>query len=141
MATLPSDWLTHFQILLKNSCRSKDLPKTWHRCSLWCSDQVLLLYKWIRNPIWLPWSMICWQVFNFFSRTTAGIYSKLSTDVPYGVPTKCCYFLSGCKVEYSWHGLWLADTFLTSSQEQLQGSTSNLAQMFLMGSRQSVVTF
>jgi len=27
-----------------------------------------------------------------FSRTAAGIYSKLGTNVPYGVPTKHCYF-------------------------------------------------
>jgi len=33
----------------------------------------------------------------------------------------------------------LADTFSTSSQERVQGSTPNLAQMFLMGSRPSVV--
>jgi len=37
--------------------------------------------------------------------------------------------------------LWLADTLSTSSQEQLQGSTPILAQMFLMGSQPSVVTF
>jgi len=34
------------------------------------------------------------HVFNFFSRTPAGIYSKLATNVPYEVLTKRCYFLS-----------------------------------------------
>jgi len=31
---------------------------------------------------------------DLFSRTAAGIYSKLGTHVPYGVPTKCCYVLN-----------------------------------------------
>jgi len=25
-------------------------------------------------------------------RTAEGIYSKLAKNIPYGVPTKCCYF-------------------------------------------------
>jgi len=31
-------------------------------------------------------------MFHFLPRTAAGIYSKLGTNVPYRVPTKCCYF-------------------------------------------------
>jgi len=34
------------------------------------------------------------HVLNLFSRTSEGIYSKLSTNVPYEVPTKCCYLSS-----------------------------------------------
>jgi len=37
------------------------------------------------------------QMLNFFSRTTEGIYSKLATNVPYEVLNKCCYYLSGSK--------------------------------------------
>jgi len=52
MAALASDWLTHFQLLLKNGC--SDLPQTWHNCNLQGPGYVLLLFMWIRNPIWPP---------------------------------------------------------------------------------------
>jgi len=35
--------------------------QTCHKCSLWGPDQVLLLFKLIRNPIWPPWLLICWH--------------------------------------------------------------------------------
>jgi len=130
MAALASDWLTCFELLLKNDWR--DLLQTCHKCSLWGPDQVLLLFKRIQNPIWPPWPLIGWHILNFFSRTAQGIYSKLATKVPYEVPTKCCYFSSRSKIQYCRPGLWLADTFWTSSQELLKGSTPNLPQMFLM---------
>jgi len=94
MAALTSDWLTHFQ-LLKNGWR--DLLQTYHKCSWWGPDQVLLPFKPIRNPIWPPWPLIGWHIFNFFSRTAEGLYSKLATNVPYKILTKCCYYLSRSK--------------------------------------------
>jgi len=62
----------------------------WHKCSLRGPNQVLLLFKWIWNTIWPPWPLIVGHIFYFFSRMASGIYSKLGTNVPYGVPTKCC---------------------------------------------------
>jgi len=86
------------------------LLQTWHKCSLWGPEQVLLLFKSIQNPKWPPWHLIGWHIFNFFSRMTAGIYSKLCTNVPYGVLTKCCYlFKSGSEIQDGHPGLWLAD--------------------------------
>jgi len=35
---------------------------------------------------------------EFFSRTSARIYSKLGINVAYVVPANCCYFLSGSKI-------------------------------------------
>jgi len=110
------------------------------KCSLWSPDQVLLLFKPIRNPIWPSWPLIGWHILNF-SRTAEGIYSKLATQVPYEVLTKCCYFLSRSEIQYGCPDLWLADTFWTSSQERLKGSTPILPQMFLMRSWPSLVTF
>jgi len=48
---------------------------------------VLILIKWIRNPIWPIWPalslrLISRQIF-IFSRTAAGIYSNLGINVPY----------------------------------------------------------
>jgi len=121
-----TDWLTHFELLLQNS--SRDLLQTRHKCSLWGPDQVLLLLKTIWSPIWPPWPLIGWNIL-IFSRTLEGIYSKLGTNVPYEVPTKCCYFSSWSKFQYGHPGLWLADTFWTSSQEWLKRSSPSLAQM------------
>jgi len=47
------------------------------------------------------------HILNFFSRTAEGIYSKLTTNVPYEVPTKCCYLLNQSKIHYGHPGLWL----------------------------------
>jgi len=95
----------------------------------------------IRNPIWPTWFLTGWNIFNFFSRTAERIYSKLATNVPYKVPTKCCYSLSRSEIQYGRSGIWLSDTFWTSSQERLKGSTPNLPQMFLMRSRASCIIF
>jgi len=135
----PSVNFSHFQNPPENGWR--DLLQTCHKCSFWGPDQVLLLFKPIRYPIWPPWPLICWHIFNFFSRTAEGIYSKLATNVSCEVLTKCCYFLIWSEIQYGRPGLWLADTFSTSSQEWQMESTPNLPQMFLMRSRPSVVTF
>jgi len=75
MAALTSDWLTHFELFLKNGWR--DLFQTCHKCSLWGPDQVLLLFKSIWNPIWPPRPLIGWHILNF-SRMAEGIYSKFA---------------------------------------------------------------
>jgi len=135
MAVLASDLLTYFELRLKNGLRN--LLQTCHKCSLWAPDQVFLLFMSIRNPIW---PLISWNILNFFS-TAEGIYSKLATNVPDEVPTKCCYFLSRSEIQFSRPGLWLSETFSTSSQERLKGSTQISQQIFLMRFRPSVVTF
>jgi len=68
----------HFELLLKNCWR--DLLQTCHKCSLWGPDQVLLLFKSIRNPLRPPWPLIGWHILNFFTRTADEIYSKLATQ-------------------------------------------------------------
>jgi len=52
MTVLASDWLTHFQHFLVNSCR--DLLKTWHTFSLPGSDQVLWLLCGSKIQDYLP---------------------------------------------------------------------------------------
>jgi len=88
------------------------------------------------------WPLIGWHIFNFFSRMTVGIYSKLSSNFPDRVLTKCCYFL--CKFEILYGSL--ASDWLTHCQFLLKNScrdlrTPKLAQMFFMGSWPSVVFF
>jgi len=52
LAALASDWLTHFELLLKNGWR--DLLQSYHKCSLWGPDQGLLLFKPTWNPVCPP---------------------------------------------------------------------------------------
>jgi len=139
MAALASDWLTHFELLLKNGWR--DLLQTCYKCSLWGPNQELLLFKPIWNPIWPPWPLIGWHILNFFSRMAEEIYSKLATNVPYEVLAKCCYILSRSEIQYGRPGLWLADTFWTSSQERLNGSTPNFHKCSLWGPDQVLLHF
>jgi len=134
--SLASVNISHFQFLL-NGCI--DLLQTWNKCYLWGTDQVLLHLKWMQDPIWLPWLIIGWHNFDF-RRTAAEIYSKLGQNIPYGVLTKCWYFLCGSEFRYGIPCLWFADTFSTS-QEWLQGSTVNLAHVFLMWSRPNVTFY
>jgi len=65
-------------------------------------------------------------IFNFFSRMGYGISTKLSTNVPHNFPTKCYYFLDRSEIQDGRHKLWLTDTFLISSNEQLKRFTPNV---------------
>jgi len=139
MAALASDWLTHCQLHLKNDWRN--LLQACYKCSISSANQVWLLFKLIRSPIWPPWPLIGWHILNFFWRMAAGIYSELAINFPYELLTKCCCFLSRSKIKYGRTGLWLADTFSTSSHERLKKSTPRLPQMFFMRSQPNVFTF
>jgi len=125
MATLASDLLTHFELLLKNGWIYR--YQTCHTRSLWGPDQELLLFKLIWNPIWPPWPLIYWHILNLFSRTSEGIDSKLAKNVLYEILTMCCFFLSRSEIHCGRRCFWLADTFWTSSQERTKGIYTKLA--------------
>ena len=124
MAAMDSDWLRHFWLLLKNHCM--DCHQTCHKCSSNGPAEVLLLFVAIGNPRWPPWTLIGWDIFVFFSRTTAWTITKLTTNVPLVVLKKCWYFLLWSEIQDGHHGLWLAETFSTSSQEPLHGRCTKL---------------
>jgi len=90
MAALAIDLLTHFQHFLKKGWW--DLLQTRHNCSLRIPVQVLLLFYVHPKSKWPPGPLIGWHIFIFFPRMADGIYSKLDTNVPFEVPTKCSYF-------------------------------------------------
>ena len=79
MAAMDSDWLRHFWLLLKNHCMY--WHQTCHKCSSNGPAVVLLLFVVIGNPRWPPWTLIGWDIFDFFSRTTACTGTKLATNV------------------------------------------------------------
>ena len=112
MAARDSDWLRHFRLLLKNHCM--DCHQTCHKCSSNGPADVLLLFVVIGNPRWPPWTLIGWDIFDFFSRTTACTGTKVSTNGLLVVLKKCCYFLLWSEIQDGRHGLWLAETFFFS---------------------------
>ena len=134
---MDSDWLRHFRLLLKNHCM--DDHQTFHKCLSSGPEEVLLLFVAIGNPRWPPWTLIGWDIFDFFSRTIAWTITKLSTNVCLVVLKKCCYFSLRSEIQDGRLGLWLAETFSTSSQEPLHGRSPN--QKCLSSCWRSVVTF
>ena len=124
--------------LLKNHCM--DCHQTCHKCSSNGLAGVLLLFVPVGNPRWPPWTLIGWDIFDFFSRTTTCTGTKLSTNGLLVVLKKGYYFLVRSELQDGHLGLWLAETFWTSFQEPLQGQSPNLPQMFLLLSCRSVVT-
>ena len=128
MAAMDSDWLRHFWLLLKNHCMY--WHQTCHKCSSNGPALVLLLFGVIENPRWPPWTLIGWDIFDFFSRTTACTGTKIATNVLLLVPKKWSDFLLLLEIQDGHYGLWLAETFSTSSQEPLHVLATNLPQMF-----------
>jgi len=124
MATLASDLLTYFR-LVKKGCR--DLFQTWHQCSLWGPDEMLLLLcrseiQYGRPGLWLT------DIFSTSSQ--AGICFKLDTMFLMGSRRNVTFMSIQNPIWLPWP---LTDIFSTSSQERVQGSTPHLAQIFLMG--------
>ena len=54
MATMDSDWLIHFRLLLKHHCMGDH--QTYPKCSSSGPEKVLLLFVAIGNPRWPPWT-------------------------------------------------------------------------------------
>ena len=96
MAAMDSDWLRHFRLLLKNHCMY--WHQTFHKWSSSGPEEVLLLFVAIGFPRWPPWTLIGWDIFDFFSRTTAGTITKLAINVPFIALQKCRYFLLRWKI-------------------------------------------
>jgi len=88
--------------------------------------QVLLDFILFRNLSWPSWPLIGRHIIGLISSIAPEISSKLGTNHPYGIPTKCCYFWRSSEMQYGRPGLWLVDTISTSVQEQLQISTPKL---------------
>ena len=74
---------------------------------------------------WPPWSLIGWDIFDFSSETAEWNSTKLDkarSQRP--LPSLC--FSGRSEKQDGRHGLWLAETFLTSSLKPLNGIQWNL---------------
>ena len=135
MATMDSDWLRHFPLLLKNHCIN--CHQICHKCSSNGPAIVLLLFAeiqdcrhdsnllrhfWLLKNHCIYWHQTCHKC------SSSGLEEVLLLFV-------------ASEIQDCHHGLWLAETFSTFFQEPLHGQSTNLPQMFLLWSRGSVATF
>ena len=82
MATLASYWQRHFRLLLWN-CWT-EFRETWQEASSQCLLPSLCFSGKLGKIKWLPWPLICWDIFDFSSETVKRIQrnligSKIST--------------------------------------------------------------
>ena len=74
-----------------------------------------------------PWLLICWDIFDFSSKTTERKSMKLDKKQDLNVLYQVCGFFSGRSEKQDGHsGLWLAETFSTSPLKPLNGIQRNL---------------
>ena len=66
MAAMSSDWLRHFELLLKYGWRHE--VQTWYKCSSWGPAQVYFLLEPMEYKM-AAIALIGWDILNFFSRT------------------------------------------------------------------------
>ena len=64
---------------------------------------------------WPPWSLFGWDIFDFFFETTERNSTKLDRKQDLNVLYQFCVFRADRKKQDGRHGLWLAETFSTSS--------------------------
>lgn len=78
---------------------------------------------------------VCQKPFTFSTSSAC-----ITTNVPLGILKKCCIFLEWFETQDRNIGLWLVETFSTSS-ETLHAKPPELPEMFLCMFRRGVVTF
>ena len=109
MTALASDWMGHFRLLLWNHWT--EFNETWYEArSQRRADQ---------KTTWLPWPLIGWHMFDFSSETTELNPMKLDRKQDLNVLYQVLLFSGGSEKQDGRPGLWLAETFSTSSLKLL----------------------
>ena len=88
MAALASDRLRHFRLLLCN--RWTEFNETWKEAR---SQRLVqsLCFGPIRKPRWHPWSLIGWEIFDFYSYTAEMNSTKLDRKQDLNVLYQICF--------------------------------------------------
>lgn len=61
------------------------------------SEEVLILFRVIRNLSWSPWALIGWEILNFFMKTFSYEFATLARNVPLGIQFWWTVFASESK--------------------------------------------
>ena len=125
MAALASDWLRHFRLLLWN--RWTKFNKTWQEARSQCPLPSLCFFGPIGKTRWPSWPLIGWDIFDFSSETAERNSTTLDRKQDPNALYQVCVFRADKKKQDGRPGLWLAETFSTSSLKPLNGIQQNLA--------------
>ena len=118
MAALASDWLKYFRLLLWN--RWTEFNETWQETRFQCLLPSLCFFRADRKTRWPPWPLIGWDIFDFSSETAEWNSTKLDRKQDLNVHYQVCVFRTDRKKKPDDRpGLWLAETFSTSSMKPL----------------------
>ena len=97
MASLASDWLRHFRLLLWNHWT--EFNKTWQEARSQCPLPSLCFFGPISKTRWLPWPLIGWDIFDFSSETAERNSAKLDRKQDLKVLCQVCVFRADWKIK------------------------------------------
>ena len=119
MAALASDWLSHFRILLWNFWT--EFNESWQEARSQRPLPSLCFIGLIGKTRWRPWPLIVWVIFDLFSETSERNSMKLDRKQDLNVLYQVRVLSGWSEKQDGGPGLWLSDTFLTSSLKPLNG--------------------
>ena len=123
MAALASDWLRHFRLLLWNHWTEFKENLTGNKIST--SSTKFVFFRPIGKIRWPSWPLIGWDIFDFSSET-AKEFNETWQEGKSQRPLPSLCFSGRSKKQDGRPGLWLAETFSTSSLKPLRGIQRNL---------------
>ena len=95
MAALASDWLRHFRLLLWNHWT--EFNETWQEARSQRPLPSLCFSGRSEKTRWPPWSLIGWDIFDFFSETAEWNSTKLDRKQDLKAFYQVCVFLGDRK--------------------------------------------
>ena len=90
MTALAFDWLSHFRLLLRNYWT--EFNETWQEARSQRPLPSLCFIGLIGKTRWRPWSLIFWDIFDFFSETAERNSMKVDRKQDLNVLYKVCVF-------------------------------------------------
>ena len=129
--------LSHFQLLLWN--RWTEYNDTWQEARSQC-PLPSLCFSGRSEKRWPPWPLIGWDIFDF-SETAERNSTKLDRKQDLNVFYQVCVYWDRSQKQDGRPGLWLAETFSTSSLKPLNGIQRNLTGSKISASSTKFVFF
>ena len=97
MAALASDWLRHFYF---SDTAERNFPKLDRNQEVNVFYQ-LCVFGPIGKPRWSPWSLMCWDIFDFSCETVERNSTKLDRKQDLNVPYQICFCFGVCLFVFS----------------------------------------
>ena len=122
--TWPLDWSFISTLVWKSAERNS--TKLDRKQDLNVLFQVCVFFGPIGKTRWPPWALIVWDIFDFFSETAEWNSTKLDRKQDLNRPLPSLCFSGRSEKQDGRPGLWLDETFSTSSLKPLNRIQGNL---------------